>query len=72
MIFDEDDVLFLLLEFENDLMSPHESAKNGRIGANGLNCFFLILSSYFKSTKKKNYFWQKISCLSDYFEIFVS
>ena len=37
MIFDEDDVLYNLVEFESDRMSPRESAKNGRIGAHGLN-----------------------------------
>ena len=38
VIFDENDPLYILVEFENDRMSPRESPKNGRIGANGLNC----------------------------------
>ena len=33
VIFDADDVLYFLIEFESDRMS----AKNGRIGAHGLN-----------------------------------
>ena len=35
VIFDEDDVLYNLVEFESDRMSPRESPKNGRIGAHG-------------------------------------
>ena len=53
VIFDEDDVLFLLLEFENDLMSPHESAKNGRIGANGLNWFFFKFWAHISNLREK-------------------
>ena len=30
--------LFILLEFEIDRLSLRESAKNGQIGAHGLNC----------------------------------
>ena len=37
VIFDEDDVLYILVEFESDRMSSRETAKNGRIGAHGLN-----------------------------------
>ena len=37
VIFDENDVLYILVEFESDRMSPRESAKNGRNGAHGLN-----------------------------------
>ena len=47
----------LRLDFVTDMISQdqgsapgRESAKNGRIGAHGLNCiFFSILSSYSKS-----------------------
>ena len=42
MIFDEKDVLYILVEFETDCMSPRESAKNGRIGSNGLNCKIFV------------------------------
>ena len=42
VIFDEDDGLYILVEFESDRISPRESAKNGRIGAHGLNCIFFV------------------------------
>ena len=44
VIFDENDVLHILVEFESDRMSPRESAKNGRIGAHGLKCIIFINS----------------------------
>ena len=53
MIFDENDFLYILVEFETDRMSPRESAKNGRIGAHGYGpCMVpkymqVLLSSYF-------------------------
>ena len=56
VIFDENDVLYILVEFETDCMSPRESAKNGRIGSNGLNCKILVNSEV----------------ISDLFEIFVT
>ena len=40
MIFNQDNVLFILVEFESDRMSPRESAKNGQIGAYGLKFIF--------------------------------
>ena len=46
MIFDENDVLCILLEFETDRKSPRESAKNGRIGAHGLNCIIFVNSEF--------------------------
>ena len=42
MIFDEDDVLFILVEFEVDGTRPNERTKNGRIGAHGLNCKIFV------------------------------
>ena len=70
VIFNENDVIYILVEFENDPMSPRESAENGRIGAHGLNSKFLsILRSYSKSSMKINS-RKKNSCLSDNFEIF--
>ena len=42
MIFDENDVLYILVEFESDRMSRHESTKNGRIGAHGLSCKIFV------------------------------
>ena len=38
VILIQNNVFFILVEFESDRMSPRESAKNGRIGAQGLNC----------------------------------
>ena len=35
VIFNQDKVFFILIEFESDRMSPRECAKNGRIGAHG-------------------------------------
>ena len=53
MIFNEDDALFILVELRSDQISPRESAKIGRMGAQGLVAKFLsILSSYLKSTIK--------------------
>ena len=37
VIFDENDVHYILVEFQSDRISPRESAKNERIGAHGLN-----------------------------------
>ena len=61
LIFDEDDVLYILVEFESDRMSPRESAKNGRIGAHGLNCiifvnFKLVFEIYDKNYPRKKKF----------------
>ena len=42
MIFDENDVVFFLVDFESDRISPRESAKNERIGADGLNCKIFV------------------------------
>ena len=70
VIFNQDNVLFILVEFESDQMSPRESPKNGRIGDYGLNCIFLSLSSYLKSTMKIT-LEKQISRLYHTFEIFV-
>ena len=48
MIFDKNDVLYILVEFDSDLMSPRESAKNGRIDAHGLN-WKIFVNSEFRS-----------------------
>ena len=72
MIFDLNDVFYILVEFEVDGMRPNESTKNGRKGAHGLNCkFFSILRSFSESTTK-NTPEKKFSCLSDDFDFFVS
>ena len=60
VIFDENDVLNILVEFESDRMSPHESAKNGRIGAHGLNCKIFVNSEVRFEICDKNYPMKKI------------
>ena len=42
MIFIQDNALYILIEFENDWSSPRENAKNGQIGAHGLNCKIFV------------------------------
>ena len=37
VILVKNDVLYILVEFENDRISPRENFKNGRIAAHGLN-----------------------------------
>ena len=71
MIFDEKDLLDILIEFESDRMSPRESTKNGRIGAHGLSCKIFVNSEFRFEIYDKNYSKKKNSCLSDHFEIFV-
>ena len=69
VIFNENDILYILVKFETDRMSPRESAKNGRIGAHGLNCKIFVNSEFRFEIYDKNYPTKKISCLSDCFEI---
>ena len=38
VIFVKQNVLQIIVESESDRMSPRESAKNGQMGARGLNC----------------------------------
>ena len=42
VIFVQDDVLYILVDFESHRISPRESAKNGRNGAHGLNCIIFF------------------------------
>ena len=72
VIFVQNDVLFTLVEFENDLMNPRESVKNGQIGAHGLNSKISVNFELIFAIYGENYFMKKISCLPDYFEIFVT
>ena len=64
-IFDKDDALYILVEFESDRISPRESAKNSRNGADGLNCIIsvkseLIFEIYDENNhRKKNFMAQK-------------
>ena len=70
VIFDEDDALYILVEFESDRMSSRESAKNGRNGAHGLNCKFFVNSELGFEIHDKNSLKKKnVMCLR--FEIFV-
>ena len=55
VIFDENDVFYILVEFESDRMSPGESAKNGRIGAHGLNCKIFVNSEFRFGIYDENY-----------------
>ena len=55
MIFDEDNVFYILVEFGSDRMSPREGAKNGRIGAHGLNWIILVNSELSFEILDKNY-----------------
>ena len=55
VIFDENDVLYILVEFESDRMSPRESAKNGRNGALGLNWKIFVNSEFRFEIYDENY-----------------
>ena len=59
VIFDENDVFYILVEFESNRMSPRESAKNGRIGAHGLNCKIFVNSEFRFEIYDKNYSMKK-------------
>ena len=59
MIFDKNDILYNLVEFENDRMSPHESPENGRIGAHGLNCKIFVNSELIFEINAENYSMKK-------------
>ena len=69
--FDENDILYILVKFETDRMSPRESAKNGRIGAHGLNCIIFLDFELIFEIYDENYPRKKILCLYDTCEIFV-
>ena len=71
VIFGRVDVFYFLEEFEVDGMHPNESTKNRRKGADGLNCKIFVNSKVIFEIYDKNYPRKKISCLSDYFKIFV-
>ena len=46
VIFVYVDVFYILVEFEDDWMHPHESTKNGRKGAHWLNSNFFLKSKF--------------------------
>ena len=60
MIFIQDDVLYILAEFESDRISPRESAQNGRNGAHGLNCIIFANSEVIFEIHDENYPVKKI------------
>ena len=62
--------LHFLVEFEVDRMRSKESTKNGRKGADGLNCIIFVNFWAIFEIYNKNYLAKKL-CLSDNFEIFV-
>ena len=55
MIFDEKDLLYILVEFDSDRISPRESAKNGRNGAHGLNFKIFVNFEFRFKIYDKNY-----------------
>ena len=55
VIFNQNNVLLILVEFERDRISPHESTENGRIGAHGLNCKIFGNSAFIFEIYDKNY-----------------
>ena len=54
-IFEQVDVLYILVEFESDRISPRKSAKNGRIGAHGSNCKIFVHSELIFEIYDENY-----------------
>ena len=59
MIFDEDDALYILVDFQSDRISPREIAKNGRNGAHGLNYKIYVNSEIIYEIDDKNYHIKK-------------
>ena len=59
MILDEYDPLHILVEFASDRISPRESAKNGRNGADGLNCIIFVKSELIFEIYDENYHRKK-------------
>ena len=55
VIFDKNDVHYILVKFESDRISPRESAKNGRNGAHGLNCKIFVNFEFRFEIYHKNY-----------------
>ena len=55
VIFGQDDGFYILVEFEVDGMRPNESMKNGRKGAQGLNCKIYVNFKVIFEIYDKNY-----------------
>ena len=60
MIFVQDDVLYILVEFDSDQISPRESAKNGRNGAHRFNFINFVTSEVIFEIYDENYPMKKI------------
>ena len=71
MIFGQNDVFYILAEFEVDGMRPNECTKMDEGALKGLTEIFLSISSAFLITSTKINLENKISCLSDNLRIFV-
>ena len=63
-IFDENDLLYILEEFERHRISPRESAENGRNAAHGLNCKISVNSEVILEIHDEKYPMKKISILN--------
>ena len=59
MILDEHDPHYILVEFKRDRISPRESAKNSRNGADWLNCIIFVKSELIFEISDKNYLMKK-------------
>ena len=59
MIFDKEDALYILVEFESARMNPRKSAKNGLNDADGLNYDFFVNSELIFKIYDKNYVMKK-------------
>ena len=57
---------------ESDRMSRRKSAKNGPVGAHGLNYKIFANFEVIFGIHDENYPLKKISCLSDHFQIFAT
>ena len=59
LIFDHNDVFFILVEFASDRISSRVSAKNGRNGADGFICKIFVKSELLSQIYDKNYIYKK-------------
>ena len=71
VIFGQNDVFYILAEFEVDGMRPNECTKMDEGALKGKTEIFLSISSAFLITSTKINLENKISCLSDNLRIFV-
>ena len=59
MIFVQNVAPNILVEFERDRITPHESTKNGRKDAHGLKCKIFVNSKVIFEISVKNYLRKK-------------